>query len=213
MRAEINSFIWLTGTALGASILLWNRMFISLWVGADHSRGALPDLLIVISAVQLALIRSDGNVINLTLRMSQKVLLGLLSVAVSIAAASVMVGYFKQGLVGLCLGTMAGRLIISIGYPMLISRNSFGTTLTSGLKGMLRPVLVSIVLFAATAGLDSLFLDILVRRQWMGVIPGLRRPDRHGNDGLFLLRRSLEGTACQHAATWSTVAISQGTSA
>jgi hypothetical protein len=212
LRAEINSFIWLTGTALGASILLWNRMFISLWVGADHYAGTLPDLLIVISAVQLALIRSDGNVIDLTLRMSQKVLLGLLSVAVSIAAAGVMVGYFKQGLVGLCLGTMAGRLIISIGYPMLISR-FLGTTLASQLKGMLRPVLVSMVLFAATAGLDSLFSSI----SWSGA----------SGWALFLVCAGLTGIAMMGFSFYAglskeqrasmlrrvRVAISQGTSA
>jgi O-antigen/teichoic acid export membrane protein len=163
LRDEINSFIWLTGTALGASILLWNRMFISLWVGPVHYAGRMPNLLIVISAVQLALIRSDGNVIDLTLKMSQKVLLGMLSVAVSVAAASIMVGYFKQGLVGLCLGIMAGRMIISIGYPMLISR-FLGAKIGSQLKGMLRPVLVSIVLFAAAAALDGLFSSVI----WSG---------------------------------------------
>ena len=159
LRAEINSFIWLTGTALGASILLWNRMFMGLWVGVDHYAGTLPNLLIVVSAVQLALIRSDGNVIDLTLKMSQKVLLGMLSVAVSVAAASLMVGVFKQGIVGLCLGIMGGRLIISLGYPMLIGR-FLGTTLPAQLKGTLRPVMVTILLFAAAAALDRLFSSV-----------------------------------------------------
>lgn len=36
LRDEINSFIWLVATTLGASILIWNRVFIGLWVGADH---------------------------------------------------------------------------------------------------------------------------------------------------------------------------------
>jgi len=155
LRAESNSFIWLAGTALGASIILWNRMFINLWVGADHYAGTLPNLFIVVAAIQLALIRSDGNVIDLTLRVSQKVLLGLLSVAISIAAASIMVGYFKQGIVGLCLGIMAGRMIISIGYPVLISK-FLGATLSSQIKGTLRPFVVTALLFAIAAGLERL---------------------------------------------------------
>jgi O-antigen/teichoic acid export membrane protein len=155
LRDEINSFIWLVATTLGASILIWNRVFIGLWVGADHYSGALPNLLIVVAAMQLALIRSDGNIIDLTLRLSQKVLLGLLSVTVSIACACIMVGYFKLGVVGLCLGIMTGRLIISIGYPVLIGR-FLKVSLSSRLNRMVRPVLVTFLLFFIAVGLDKL---------------------------------------------------------
>lgn len=155
LRDEINTFIWLIATALGASILIWNKAFIGLWVGAEHYSGSIPNLLVVVAAMQLAFIRSDGNIIDLTLRLSQKVLLGLVSVAISIGAASIMVGYFKLGIVGLCIGIMAGRLIISAGYPMLISR-FLGVSLSSQLKGTLRPVFVTILLFSTAVGLDIL---------------------------------------------------------
>ena len=89
--------------------------------------------------------------------MSQKVLLGLLSVTVSIVAASIMVGYFKLGVVGLCLGIMGGRLIISIGYPILISR-FLNVSLSSQLNRMLRPILVTILLFSIAVGLDRFIL-------------------------------------------------------
>jgi len=153
LRDEINSFIWLVATTFGVSILIWNRVFIGLWVGVGHYSGSIPNLLIVVAAMQLALIRSDGNIIDLTLRLSQKVLLGLLSVTVSIVAASIMVGYFKLSVVGLCLGIMGGRLIISIGYPMLISR-FLGVSLSSQLNRSLRPVFVTILLFSIAIGLD-----------------------------------------------------------
>jgi len=154
LHDEINSFIWLAATTFGASILIWNRVFIGLWVGADHYSGSIPNLLVVVAAMQLALIRSDGNIIDLTLRMSQKVLLGFLSVTVSIVAASVLVGYFKLSIVGLCLGIMGGRLIISIGYPILISR-FLGVSLASQLNGLLRPAFVTILLFSIAVGLDN----------------------------------------------------------
>ena len=156
LRDEINSFIWLVATTLGASILIWNKVFLGLWVGADHYSGSIPNLLIVVAAMQLAFIRSDGNIIDLTLRLSQKVLLGLLSVTVSIVAASILVGYFKLGIVGLCLGIMGGRLIISIGYPMLISR-FLGVSLSSQLNRMLRPIFVTILLFSVAMGVDRFF--------------------------------------------------------
>jgi O-antigen/teichoic acid export membrane protein len=154
LHDEINSFIWLAATTFGASILIWNRVFIGLWVGADHYSGSIPNLLVVVAAMQLALIRSDGNIIDLTLRMSQKVLLGFLSVTVSIVAASVLVGYFKLSIVGLCLGIMGGRLIISIGYPILISR-FLGVSLASQFNGLLRPAFVTILLFSIAVGLDN----------------------------------------------------------
>jgi O-antigen/teichoic acid export membrane protein len=154
LRDEINSFIWLVATTLGASILIWNRVFIGLWVGADHYSGSIPNLLVVVAAMQLALIRSDGNIIDLTLRLSKKVLLGLLSVTVSITAASIMVGYFKMSIVGLCLGIIGGRLIISIGYPILISR-FLGVSLSSQINRMIRPVIVTVLLFSIAIGLDG----------------------------------------------------------
>ena len=54
LRDEINSFIWLVATTFGASILIWNKVFIGLWVGADHYSGSIPNLLVVVAAMQLA---------------------------------------------------------------------------------------------------------------------------------------------------------------
>ena len=155
LRDEINIFIWWIATALGASILVWNRIFIGLWVGAEQYSGPIPNLLIVIASMQLVLIRSDGNVIDLTLRLGQKVILGLVSVTISIVAAGIMVGYFKLGVVGLCLGIMAGRLILSVGYPMLISR-FLSIPVFPQVIGLLRPILVTLLLFIAAAGMGDI---------------------------------------------------------
>ncbi|GIK08388.1 MAG: hypothetical protein JETCAE02_18200 [Anaerolineaceae bacterium] len=153
LRNEINIFIWLIATALGASILTWNRVFLGLWVGPGHFSGPIPNLLIVVLAMQLALIRSDGNIIDLTLRLSRKVLLGLLAVTVSIAAAVALVGGFKWGIVGLCLGTLAGRLILSVGYPAQIGR-LLGIGFASQVRATLRPASATAVLFLAAAALE-----------------------------------------------------------
>jgi O-antigen/teichoic acid export membrane protein len=171
LRGEIMSFIWLVATALGAGILLWNKAFLSLWVGTRHYSGPLPNLLIVVGVVQLVYIRSDGNIIDLTLRLSQKVLLGFLSVTLSIVAASVAVGYFKLGIPGLCLGIMAGRLVMSVGYPALIGR-FLGVSLSSQLKGILRPALVTILLFSLAVGLDGLLAAPALSgvRGWIGFL-------------------------------------------
>jgi O-antigen/teichoic acid export membrane protein len=159
LRNEINSFIWLAATALGASILIWNRIFITLWVGPEYYSGVLTNLLIVTAAMQLAFIRSDGNIIDLTLRLSQKVLLGFVSVVISVAVAGLLVGYFKLGIPGLCIGIITGRLIISVGYPMLIGR-FLGVTFSSQFNGLLRPAIVTILMFLLSTRLDVFFLDL-----------------------------------------------------
>jgi hypothetical protein len=155
LRNEINSLIWLVATALGASILIWNRVFITLWVGSEHYSGILPNLLIVAAAMQLVFIRSDGNIIDLTLRLSQKVLLGFLSVMVSVGFASFLVGYLKLGIIGLCIGIMSGRLIISLGYPILIGR-FLGINPARQFQGIVRPVIVTICLFLGATSVESL---------------------------------------------------------
>ena len=67
VRGEIMSLTWLVVTVLGTCVLLWNRTFIGLWVGANHFVGSFPDLLIVVVVMQFVLIRTDANVIDLTL--------------------------------------------------------------------------------------------------------------------------------------------------
>jgi hypothetical protein len=84
------------------------------------------------------------------------VLLGLLAVTISIVSASVLVGYFKLGIVGLCLGIMLGRLILTIGYPLLISRY-LETPLWQQLQSMVRPMLVTLLLFVSAISVDRVF--------------------------------------------------------
>jgi len=154
VRGEIMSLTWLIVTVVGSTVLLWNRAFIGLWVGAEHYAGSIPTVLIVLVVMQFVLIRNDANIIDLTLRLRRKVLMGALSVTLSLVAAGVLVGYFRLGIVGLCLGLIAGRSILSVGYPVLIGR-FLKVSMSSQLRGVLRPAIVTILLFSLASGLDS----------------------------------------------------------
>jgi O-antigen/teichoic acid export membrane protein len=155
LRDEIMLFTWLIVTVLGVTVLLWNRTFIGLWVGAERYSGSIPALLIQVVVTQFVLIRNDASIIDVTLRLRRKVLMGALSVTLALVAAGVLVGYCGLGIVGLCLGVIAGRSILSLGYPIIIGR-FLGVSLSSQLKRVLRPVLVTIVLFVLASRLDSL---------------------------------------------------------
>jgi O-antigen/teichoic acid export membrane protein len=122
VRSEIQLFAWFTATVIGSLTLLWNDDFLNLWVGAGYHVGALENLLLMIMMMQFVLIRNDGNFIDLTLNPRKKVLLGVLSVILSTGCALLFMRLFASNIVGLCLGIIAGRLLLSISYPMIIGQ-------------------------------------------------------------------------------------------
>ncbi len=154
IRGEIMALTWLAATALGATILAWNRPFLALWVGPGHYVGPWPALLIILVVTQFVLIRSDAVIIDLSLNLRRKVLIGLVSAAVAIVVSGVLVGYFKLGLIGLCLGVIAGRMLLSVEYPLIVGR-FLGVAPASQLRSCLRPALVTAVLYASASWLGS----------------------------------------------------------
>ena len=156
IRGELMALTWLIVTVLGTTVLLCNRAFVALWVGAQYYVGTEAALLIVLMVTQFVFIRNDANVIDLTLRLSRKVLLGLLSVALSLLAAAILVEYLRLGIVGLCLGIVAGRLLLSLGYPLLVGR-SLDVRFSTQLRGALRPAFVTLALYSVAARTDRLW--------------------------------------------------------
>lgn len=146
VRNEIMLFTWLLSTAVGASVMVWNRSFLSLWVGPEHYAGAQATLLVIIMIVQFVIIRNDANIIDLTLELKQKVLLGLLATGISLGTAIIFVGPLEMGIIGMCLSFIAGRSILSLAYPWLVGR-FLGVTMTSQIKGIIRPALTAAAIF------------------------------------------------------------------
>ncbi len=154
VRGEIMLLTWLITTIIGATILLWNQTFMGLWVGAERYAGSVPNFLILVLITQFVLIRNDANIIDLTLDLSHKVLLGLCSTLLSVGIAGVLVSFFQAGIPGLVVGLIAGRLILSLAYPLMIGR-FLGTTLYTQLWAAVRPALVTILLFLCASRLDN----------------------------------------------------------
>jgi len=167
VRGEIMAFTWLIVSVLGTMVLLWNRSFINLWVGSKHFIGSIPDLLIVVVVMQFILIRNDGNVIDLSLRLKQKVIMGAVSVALSLGIALVLIQWLNLGVIGICLGLIIGRLILSAGYPILVGR-LLGVSFLSQVKSSIRPALVTASFFLLATYFDSFFIakGMLAVRGW-----------------------------------------------
>jgi O-antigen/teichoic acid export membrane protein len=154
IRAEMMSIAWLISTVVGSTILVWNRAFVGLWVGPEYFAGSLPTLLIVLMIIQFVLIRTDANIIDLTLDLRNKVIVGVLSTALSVLLAALLVARFEAGIVGLCLGFIAGRVIISLAYPWMVGRVLRVPILTQ-LAGIWRPAIVASFLFFLSFRLGS----------------------------------------------------------
>ncbi len=168
LRGEIMTFTWLLVAALGATILLWNRSLLQVWVGSRHYLGPGTNLLLMVMVAQFVMIRNDANIIDLTLNLRMKVLIGFLSAALSAAAAAYAVGVLGLGAVGVCLGFIAGRSILSIGYPVLVGR-FLDVSLWQQLRAALRPGAVTALIF----GLSAIGSQDIGVASWWLLAPGV----------------------------------------
>lgn len=118
LRRELLTLTWLFVTIVGATILVWNRSFLHLWVGSRNYAGAWVDLLIVMVVAQTAFIRTDSYIIDAALRPKGRVLVGAITVVATLGLGIVLTHAF--GILGLCIGMLAGRAIQSIAYPVIV---------------------------------------------------------------------------------------------
>ena len=173
IRSELLAFTWLFITVLGAVVLLWNGPFIRLWVGANYFFGTTENALLILMVMQLVFIRNDANVIDLSLNLRPKVMLGALSTLLATGLAILLMKFLELGIVGLCLGFLAGRSILSVAYPFLASR-LLGVSPWGQLRGATRPAVVTAGLFFVAAKPDY-FVDRaawIVVESWPGLILG-----------------------------------------
>jgi O-antigen/teichoic acid export membrane protein len=162
-RHELLLFTWLFATVIGATILLWNRAFVSLWVGAENYAGLWVGVLIVLLTAQTLFIRVDAYVLDACLKPRVRVLLSAVAALVTVGLSIWLTT--RYGLVGLCLGMLAGRTVQTIGYPILV-RAALGHTPenAASLGGVARLVVWSTLLFAGAAALG----ERVAARSWMG---------------------------------------------
>ena len=154
VRDELMLITWFIVTVFGSTMLLWNRSFVELWVGAEYYAGPLSNLLIIVMVSQFVFIRNDANIIDVTLDLKHKVGWGTISAVLSVGLSILLVGPFKLGIMGLTIGFICGQSIISIGYPVLVGR-VLQISPFSQFRGVIRPVLVTGLAFALVSTFGS----------------------------------------------------------
>ncbi len=146
IRTETMSLVWLMTVIAGTIVLLWERSFLHLWVGDGYYPGPLTLLMIMLMVLQFAIIRVDSNIIDLTLKLRGKTLLGTVSAALSITFSWYFVAVLQMGILGLAIGFMIGRAIISVAYPAMIGR-MLGVPPQRQVRAVVRPALATGALF------------------------------------------------------------------
>ena len=160
IRTELLALTWLFVTAVGATILLWNRSFLSLWVGEHLYAGVWANLLIVCITVQTAFIRSDAYILDAALQPRPRVIVTAIATAVTIPAALALTRAY--GLVGLCTAILLGRSVQTIAYPLLVAR-CLERPRSIPLGRIVRPAAVTALLFVAATH----FGERILARHWI----------------------------------------------
>src|SRR5690606_36317842 len=105
---------------IGVGILLFNNAFVQLWIGEEHFAGSVENFFILLIAVQFIFFQTDSLIINVSLDLKMKVLLSLIASSVTFLLAYVLVPEYQ--IVGLCWSIFLGRLILTMGYPLIIRK-------------------------------------------------------------------------------------------
>ena len=157
LRREMLAITGVFVIGVGATILLWNRSFVHLWVGPENYAGTWTNLLLVLIAVQSAFIRCDAYLIDAALQPQRRVRVGI---AAGIVTLLLSIGLTHwAGMVGLCLAILAGRATQTIGYPLLV-RNCLAQSPGLSMTWLVQPLLVMGLLFAGAAyGSQHLLVD------------------------------------------------------
>jgi len=162
-RSLLTSVTWVLVSAIGVAILMYNESFLYLWVGEGKYAGGIENLLLLIIGVQFIFFYMDGNFINVTLDMATKVLLTAASSLITIVLAFVLVE--KYMILGMSLSILLGRLVLSIGYPIILKKK-LNEKVVFFNEDTIRPLLISF-LFFITANIISGWIDI---QNWLVLI-------------------------------------------
>lgn len=155
-RTILTSITWILVASIGVAILMYNESFLTLWVGDGKYAGDIENMLLLLIGVQFIFFYMDGNFINVTLDMGTKVILTAASSLLTIVLAFSLVEEYL--ILGMCLSILLGRMILSIGYPIILKKKLGGKVSFLNMENV-RPILISLIFF----------LTATVLRQWINI--------------------------------------------
>jgi O-antigen/teichoic acid export membrane protein len=159
-RRELMALTFLFAAATGATILLWNRSFVQLWVGPENYAGLWVNLLLVLIAVQTVFIRCDAYIIDAALQPARRVRVSAIAAAIVLTLSLLLA--WQGGLIGLCVGILLGRSTQTIWYPILV-QSILGRSTSASYGWLVRALAIMALIFAGAAVLA----ERVVVGQWI----------------------------------------------
>jgi len=163
LRKELTTYTWLLTTTCASVILLLNPSFVNLWVGEQQYAGQEVNLLLVVLLFQKIFIQNNARIIDLTLDLRAKVLMGSIALLLSITASTILL--YQYGMIGVCIGMILGQLTLSIAYSITINnllKVSYANNVVENAKT---------ILFATTIVISSSYFgEKITIESYMGFI-------------------------------------------
>ena len=170
----------------GGAIVLLNEMFVTAWVGAEHYLGDPVNALMVIAMAQMMLLRTDAQILDVSLQVARMVLWVGSSIVLSVVIAW-LVFRETQSATAMYVALIAARLPASLLAPRLareqvphapgVSRGlgaaAGGLAACAALAALLEqtgPLVETVLALAALAGLTALVQAYVLTpdaRQWL----------------------------------------------
>ena len=161
---KLREFSFSFSVFVGTMVIILNESFVSLWAGQELFLGWEINVLIVLLMIQLISIRNEAFLIDLSLDIKIKVLLGVLSVLLSLTFAVLSYWYIDEGISSLLLGILLGRFVLFIMFPYLTNKmidNNFGQFLS--LKQIfIGAIFISMAIWISQNQLLSDWTDLLL---------------------------------------------------
>lgn len=106
----------------GLGIVLFNELFVELWVGTSYYLGDFNNYLMVIIMVQLFMFRNDSQIQDLTLNIKSKVITGLVA-SILVFTVSIIAYQFYPSISVIFISIFVSRLVMTIVFRFQVNRH------------------------------------------------------------------------------------------
>lgn len=120
--AQLRELVLATALFIAAGMLLLNKSFVFLWAGPELFLGEENNILIAVLMIQLVIIKNEAFLIDLSLKIKTKVLLGIASVGLTLFFIVLMQRYISQSISAIFVAIFLGRLLLLMLFPRITNK-------------------------------------------------------------------------------------------
>lgn len=158
MIKKVKKLLKILSLIFGIGIVLFNKLFITLWVGEQYYLGDFNNLLMVIIMIQLLLFRNDSQIQDQTLNIKNKVLVGFLGTML-VFILSIFSYKFYPSVSSIFISIILGRILISILFRRQVN-NFFKLKVEFKDEIFIFMIIISIYIISTYIFKKNIYLDL-----------------------------------------------------